>query len=256
MVADDSLSSAARARAVAWHRAAHAAVCDVVEPWAHGTIVRATRYPDYYDFNVVRVEDDPRMSAEALAAVADEALDGMRHRRVDFEVIEAADGLRGAFVERGWRAMRLVWMRHETAGPPRAAIEVTEVPYDDVDWLRLAWHEENHPGQEQDLAYHRQSREVALLRNAQVFAARDGETVVGYAQLERAGTAAEITQVFVHPEHRGNGRGTAITSAAIDAAGGVSDLWICADDEDRPKELYGRLGFRTAWTSMEFQLEV
>jgi hypothetical protein len=33
------------ARARAWRNAAHAAVCDVLEPWAHGTVVRATRYP-------------------------------------------------------------------------------------------------------------------------------------------------------------------------------------------------------------------
>ena len=43
-----------------------------------------------------------------------------------------------------------------------------------------------------------------------------------------------------------------MTIAAIAAAGDVRDLWISADDEDRPKELYGRLGFRPAWTAMEF----
>jgi ribosomal protein S18 acetylase RimI-like enzyme len=64
--------------------------------------------------------------------------------------------------------------------------------------------------------------------------------------------AAEIAQVYVHPEHRGGGLGTALTRAAITAAGPVSDLWIVADDEDRPKELYTRLGFRPAWTCMEF----
>ena len=56
------------ARARAWRHAAHTAVCDVIVPWAHGTIVRATRHPTYYDFNLVRVEDDPGMSVEALAA--------------------------------------------------------------------------------------------------------------------------------------------------------------------------------------------
>jgi hypothetical protein len=30
------------------------------------------------------------------------------------------------------------------------------------------------------------------------------------------------------------------------------DLFICADDEDRPKHLYERLGFRPAWTMTEF----
>ena len=64
---------------------AHAAVCDVIEPWAHGTVVRATAYPSYYDFNLVRVEDDPAMSVEALVAFADEALAGLAHRRFDFD---------------------------------------------------------------------------------------------------------------------------------------------------------------------------
>ena len=48
------------------------------------------------------------------------------------------------------------------------------------------------------------------------------------------------------------GLGTSLTKAAIDAAGDIGDLWICADDEDRPKELYSRLGFRPALTTMEF----
>jgi hypothetical protein len=67
------------ARAREFHHEVQAAVCDVFEPWRHGTVVRATRFPDYFDFNVVRVEEDPGMSAEALAAFADLALDGLRH---------------------------------------------------------------------------------------------------------------------------------------------------------------------------------
>jgi GNAT superfamily N-acetyltransferase len=49
---------------------------------------------------------------------------------------------------------------------------------------------------------------------------------------------------FVHPDNRGSGRGTALTRAAIEAAGNVRDLWISGHDEDRPKKLYARLGFR------------
>jgi hypothetical protein len=66
----------------AWARArrhaAHAAVCEVLEPWAHGTVVRATRYPSYFDFNLVRVEENPAISAQSLVAFADEALAGSR----------------------------------------------------------------------------------------------------------------------------------------------------------------------------------
>jgi ribosomal protein S18 acetylase RimI-like enzyme len=243
--------SDAMARARAWHHGHQAVVCDVLEPWAHGTVVRATPYPGYFDFNVVRVEDDPAMSVEALVAFADEALAGLRHRRVDFDDVAAADRLRAGFEARGWQATRLVWMHHEAPAGPSAAVSVALVPYDAVSELRVTWHHEDFP--ELDPGAHQaEAREVALRRDAQVVAAREGGELVGFAQIERAGAAAEITHVYVHPEHRGHGYGTAITRAAIESAGDVDDLWIVADDEDRPKELYARLGFRPAWRTMEY----
>jgi GNAT superfamily N-acetyltransferase len=239
------------ARARAWRNAAHAAVCDVLEPWAHGTVVRATRYPSYFDLNQVRVEEDPAMSVEELVAFADAALAGLGHRRVDFDLIDSAEPLRAAFEAQGWKAQRLLWMRHEVPPPPGPDLAVEEVPYDAVDDLRVAWHRQESPDQD-PADYHAQAREVALRIGARVVAVREGGTPVAFAQLERIGSAAEITQVYVHPEYRGAGRGTAMTQAAIEAASDVRDLWIVADDEDRPKELYARLGFRPAWVTMEF----
>jgi GNAT superfamily N-acetyltransferase len=239
------------ARARAWRHATHAAVCDVLEPWAHGTVARATRYPGYYDFNVVRVEDDAALGVDELVTFSDEALAGLEHRRVDFDVVEAADRLRAGFEAKGWRSTRLVWMRHEvqTSAPDAAGVE--EVPYDAVQDLRAAWHEEDFPGV--DPADHpADAREVAMRRNVRVLAMHEDGVPVAFAQLELVDDGAEVTQVYVHPEHRGGGRGTAMTRAAIQAAGDVRDLWIVADDEDRPKELYARLGFRPAWTTMEF----
>jgi GNAT superfamily N-acetyltransferase len=243
----DDLASRARA----WRDAAYAAVCDVLEPWDHGTVARATHYPGYYDFNVVRVEDDPAMSIDALEAFADEALAGLAHRRVDFDLIAAAEPLRPGFEAKGWKALRILWMHHETAPPPGPQVPVEEVPYDAVHELRVAWHREDFPGQDAG-EYHVQAREVAQRRGVQVLAVREGGSLVAFAQLERVGADAEITEVYVHPEHRGGGRGTAMTRAAIEAAGDVRDLWIAADDDDRPKQLYARLGFRPAWTTMEF----
>ena len=228
----------------------HAAFCDVLESWAHGTVVRATPYPDYYDLNTVRVEEDPRMSADELVAFADEALEGLPHRRVDFEQAEAGEPLRGRFEALGWHTERLVWMRHATAPPPQPEIPVEQVPYDDVYELRVAWHREDFPDQGMR-DYIAQARVAAHRRGAQVLAVREGGAPVGFAQLEHHDGSAEIAQVYVHPDHRGRGLGTAITCAAIRAAGGASDLWIVANDEGRPKELYKRLGFEPAWTAIE-----
>jgi len=238
------------ARARAWRNAAHAAVCDVVEPWPHGTVVRATRYPSYFDFNLVRVEDDPAMSVDELVAFADRALDGLAHRRFDVDDAAVGDALRPGFEAIGWKTIRLAWMRHEAPAPPGPRIAVAEVPYDAVHELRVAWHDGDFPGASAG-DYHAQAREVAMSREVRVLAVHEGDRPIAFTQLEQVGDGAEITQVFVHPDHRGGGRGTAMTRAAIEAAGDVRDLWIVADDEDRPKELYARLGFRTAWTSME-----
>jgi GNAT superfamily N-acetyltransferase len=235
----------------AWRHATHAAICDVVEPWEHGTVVRATRYPSYYDFNLVRVERDPGMSADELVAFADRALEGLDHRRIDFE---AGDAPRAELEARGWRCERLLWMRHEAELPAASDdLVVEQVPYDAVHELRVAWYHEDFPEQD-PTAYHAAAREVAEKRAVQVLVAREGDSPIGFAQLERAGTGAEITQVYVHPDHRGAGTGTAMTRAAIEAARDVEHLWIVADDEGRPKELYARLGFRAVWTTVECTL--
>ncbi len=238
------------ARARAWRHGFHAAACDVLEPWAHGTVVRATRYEGYWDLNVVRVEDEPGMTVGELIAFTDDALAGLPHRRIDFEQISAGDEARAGFEALGWRTLRLLYLRHESPPPPAPEIVVEQVPYDAVYGLRASWSHEDLPGQD-PTAFIAEAREVAMRRDVQVLAVHEGGAPIAYTQIEREGSAAEITQVYVHPDHRGGGRGTALTRAAIAAAGDVDDLWIVADDEDRPKELYARLGFRPAWTAME-----
>ena len=245
------IESDAAARARAWRDGARAAVCDLRTSWAHGTVMRATRYPSYWDLNVVRVSDEPGMGVEELIAFADEALAGLAHRRIDFDVVTAGDAVRADFEARGWRTLRLVWMRHERPSPPGPPIAVEAVPYDAVNDLRAAWHREDFP-QIDPTGYLAEAREVAMHRDVHVLTVRKGDIPIAFAQLECDGGGAEISQVYVHPEYRGAGRGTAMTRAAIETAGDVGDLWIVADDDDRPKELYARLGFRPVWTAIEF----
>jgi ribosomal protein S18 acetylase RimI-like enzyme len=234
-------------RAREWVHAAQAAVCDVIEPWEHGTVVRATRYPSYWDYNLVRVEDDVELGVDELAEFADEALDGLRHRQMGFEVAEAGERLRAGFTSLGWLGERLVWMLH--AGPRTEVdgLTVEQVHYETVRHLRVEWHREDFPDVDAS-DYLDHAGEVAALRGAQVFAAFEGGRPVAFAQLERAGEDAEIASVFVLADHRGRGLGTALTRAAVAAAADARDLWIVADDEGRAKQIYARLGFRPVWT--------
>jgi ribosomal protein S18 acetylase RimI-like enzyme len=242
------MSAAERARR--WHHLRQELVCDIAEPWGHGTVMKATRFPDYWDFNLVRVEDEPGLTVAELIAVADAALADFAHRRIDFDLVAAGEGRRAEFEALGWRALRLLHMQHEFPPPPGPELAVEEVTYDDVDRLRRLWHEEDFPGRDPG-DYHEQARAVALTRGARVLAVRRGGEPVAFAQIEQVGDAAEVGQVYVDPDHRGAGLGTALTRAAIASAGAIPDLWISADDEDRPKRLYERLGFRRAWTSIE-----
>jgi len=235
-------------RARAWVHSAQAAVCDVIEPWEHGTVIRATAYPTYFDLNLVRVEDDAELSAEQVAAVADEALAGLSHRQVGFEVADAGESAREGLEALGWRSTLLVWMLHSGESPPRAEVEVERVPYDDVHDLRVAWHYEDFPTLD-TLDHLDHAREISLSRAVEVFAVRDaGGVPVAFAELELHGGGAEISSVYVHPDHRGAGMGTALTRAAIEAAPGVGDLWIVADADGRARQIYERLGFSAVWT--------
>jgi GNAT superfamily N-acetyltransferase len=245
------MSDEVERRAKRWRLDDLETVCDVIEPWDHGTVMKAPRFPTYYDYNVVWIEGDPGLSAAELIAVADEQLGEYEHRRLDFALASAGERPRAELEAANWEATRLLWMRHSGALPPGSSPAVETVDYDAVLDLRLAWHRDDFP-EVDTIAYLANARELAMTRDVQVIASREGEDLVGFAQLVRSGDAAEITQVYVSAEHRGAGRGTAITRAAIEAAGDVGDLWIAADDEDRPKELYARLGFTPAWTGIEF----
>jgi GNAT superfamily N-acetyltransferase len=109
--------------------------------------------------------------------------------------------------------------------------------------LRVAWHHEDFPGQEA-AEFHAQAREIRHALGTRALAVQEDSRPVGFATLNIGDDELEIGAVYVLPEYRGQGRGTALTQAAITAAGDVAHLWICADDEDRPKHLYGRLGFQ------------
>jgi GNAT superfamily N-acetyltransferase len=224
--------------------------CDVIEAWEHGVVARATRFPSYWDLNAVRVLEPPSMDAGHFIDFTDQALAGLAHKKIFFDFGEAAEPLRAGFASRGWMTTRLVWMRHERQPPAGPDIEVHEVPYDETLALRRAWHEEDFPGVD-DGDFHASQREVALQRGARVLAVSENGVPIGFAQLDYLDDAAEISAVYVAPHHRGRGLGTALTTAAVTRVGRVHDLWICADDEDRPKQLYARLGFRPVWTTLE-----
>ncbi len=234
----------------AWTQRARVRFCDA-QPWEHGVVVRAARFPRYFDLNVLRVEGDPQLSVDALIDVCDHALADLDHRRIDFDEASVAEPLRPEFCRRGFRSTRLVLMRFEGAPSTPTGLSVVEVDYDAVRELRRVWHQEDFPGLD-DSQFKAQAREVGLALGTRTLAAHQDGQLIAYAALDVGDREVEIGALYVLPEHRGHGVGTALTLAAIAASDRPKNLWICADDEDRPRQLYTRLGFQPVITWTEF----
>jgi ribosomal protein S18 acetylase RimI-like enzyme len=245
-----------RERAIAFRHARHAALCDRLVRWEHGTVALATAFPRMYTLNSVRLEGpDPGIAPGELVAAADRLLAGLDHRHVEVEDEAAGRRLRPRFAALGWDTERLVWM--ELAGPARAAphaVEIEEVPLARTRPLREAWFLSSGwmPTPETARAFMDVEEEIAARVGSRALAAwgAEGEPV-GFATFSAAGGAGEVEQAYVHPPRRGAGIGGALVAAAVAAAGGAT-TFIVADDEQDAKRLYERLGFGPVWLQHQF----
>jgi ribosomal protein S18 acetylase RimI-like enzyme len=239
-------------RAVAWRHRSHSLVCDIIEPWEHGTAVRCTAHPGFWDYNSLRLEGpDTGASVDELAAAADRSQNGLRHRRIEVEDEVAGGRLRPGFDLLGWRTTRLVWL---ALNDPPGGPEFEEVPVEATRELRLQWaRSEGYELGEHD--YQRQAdaeEDVARRCGLRALVERDGGgRAVGYVTFLTDGETAEVEQAYVEPALRGRGTGGMLVAAAV-RAGGASETFIVADDEGDPKRLYQRLGFRPVWIQHEF----
>ncbi len=225
-----------------WHLPWKERVCEEVRPFSHGTVFRSPRHPDFWEYNCIRL--DRPMEASEMIPAADRELVGCAHRLAEW-MTPMPDGVVSELRERGWMATPLIFMLHDGCAVPEGFGERVEVDYDAVRELRDIWHREDFGEHTETDAFHAQAREVAELADVRVIAAIEEGRPTGFAQVETHDGGSEVTQVFVHPEHRGAGLGGALTARAIRAgADAAPDVWICAERDDRPRRLYERLGFR------------
>jgi ribosomal protein S18 acetylase RimI-like enzyme len=243
----------ARERAIAWRHAEHARICDVIEATEHGTAVRSTTLPTFWNYNTLRVEGpDTGVSADALVHAADVLQGDLAHRQIEVEDEAAGARLRPGFAALGWAAERLAWLLLE--GPAPDGPDLEEVPFAATLDLRLEWAASLPWATNEAAALRFAEHEdtVAALRGSRALIARDERgTPVGFASFCAQRGEAEIEQVYVTGAQRGRGTGGALVSAAARLAGGAA-TWIVADDEGDSKRLYERLGFRTAWLQHVF----
>jgi GNAT superfamily N-acetyltransferase len=246
-------------RAFAFERAMLGAIGRVVTG-AWGQAFLTPSLERVYDRNVVWVTGDGSgVVATEVDATAERLLGGhgMEHRRVLLEPAAEARIGDELVVRCGYARSSHVFMALDGGGGAAAAAlpavdGVVEASVGTVDAgceRYLLTDPDTEYGRdprtrEQLLEHHRSYGPRAGAERR--FAVLDGDGVaVAWARLWRRGTEAQVEDVVCLAEHRGHGYGRAVVAAATRAAveDGAELVFIVADADDWPRELYGRLGY-------------
>jgi ribosomal protein S18 acetylase RimI-like enzyme len=226
-----------------------------------GVAVLEPELPRRHDSNYLLAERVPLgAGAPELAAEADRLLGGagLAHRAV-FTFDEAlGTRLEPEFRELGWNVRRHIWMAQLREPERSADLSVVEEvdqaelrPGRTAEILRYPWGTEEVAKQLLDAKLL-----VAERATTRFFGVRvDGE-IVSWADLYVAQGVGQVEDVATREQHRGKGYATAVVlrAAAEARADGADLVFLVADEDDWPKELYKRLGFDTLGRLTKFFL--
>ena len=206
-----------------------------------GTAVFDDELPMRLDSNFLRVE------REAEPTIVQAEAERLGRRMIFARDSEIGEALVPHFEARGWLIRRHVLMAQLREPEREADLSlVTEV---DEPSLRPARHQvvTGQPWAAPEVMAQLFAGKESIGRRvrARYFAVLvDGE-VVSYTDLYQDGPEAQIEDVGTRHEHRERGFASAVVLGAIAEArkGGAEFVFLVADLEDWPKELYRRLGF-------------
>jgi ribosomal protein S18 acetylase RimI-like enzyme len=206
-----------------------------------GTAIYDDTVPLRLDSNLLRVEQDAE--PEEVLAEAER----LERRMIVFRSTDVGERLAPFFAGRGWlvrRHLLMAQLREPDRNGDRALVE--EVAEEELRPARQRVVENEPWGKPEVMAQLFAAKHLIGERaRARFFAVKvDGE-VASYSDLYQDGADAQVEDVGTLPEHRGRGYATAIVLAAIEAAraDGAEFVFLVADLEDWPKELYRKLGF-------------
>ena len=239
-------------RALAFDEAMRVRCAERIVPFRFGRAYFNDSFPLVWDLNGLVVSGPHEVDPGELAADAEllHTDAGHAHRRADVTDDAVGARLERFFRRLGWRIDKTLVMIHRgdgdrTAGPAAAV----EVERGDLLPFRAAAARTEPWATDQEVV--RQVVEASALweeaGKARHFAVLvDGEPVAA-AELYSDGRVAQVEDVVTLPDHRGRGYGSAVVARAVEEAlaAGHDLVFICADEDDRPKELYARLGFET-----------
>jgi GNAT superfamily N-acetyltransferase len=214
-----------------------------------GLVITAPALPTVWSVNQLRVTEP--LDFDALIELADRELAGTGYRHVVVEHQASGPELEVAFRQAGWKVERDLLMVLAD-GPDRGGDTsvVVDAGEDEVMDVMRRWHLEDAdpiPDEDETTQLVEYNRREGRAQAARLLGVRssDGQ-LVAIAQLRSDGSTAQVEDVFTVPEARGRGYARAMLTRAIELARAAEHelIFIIADDQDWPKLLYRRIGFR------------
>ena len=251
--------SAELERALAFEKALRERCAERIVPFRFGRAYFNDSFPRVWDLNALRVEGTRFVDPGELAADAEllHTDAGQTHRCIDVPDERLAAGLESFFRGLRWRVEREVVMAYRGDGERTADTSVVEeVEPDDLRPLReeIARAEPWATDEEVVRMVVDANRVWARAGNARHLAVRENAQIAAATDLYSDGRTAQIEDVATAPTHRGRGYASAVVLRAVEEAfaAGHDFVFLTADDEDWPKELYGRLGFAPVGRTVTF----
>ncbi len=250
----DALDSILRFTRVTTERTA-----DEVRRIGSGWAVRTPSLSAAWSLNHVRFEA-PVGFNEAVA-VADRELAHVPYRNVVIEDHAIEPGLEAEFIAGGWEAEHDLLM--ELVREPDREVDtstVLETAPDTTVGLSKRWMLEARPettaGELSELIELGRREARARGDRGLAVAGEDGD-LAAMAKLRSDGETAQIEDVYTAPEARGRGFARAIVTRAVELAKADEHelIFIIADDNGWPKELYARIGFAPVGRLLRFHRE-
>ena len=221
-----------------------------------GVGVLTPELPRRHDSNYFFLER-AETAREAMAE-ADRILGGAgaNHRVILTFDEELGRQLEPAFLASGWGRQRHVFMAHRRE--PTREVDLSTVSEVDEAALRPGRTRAicSYPWGSPELAKELLDAKVLLRDRAETrfFGVPVDDEIVAWTDLYLAQGMAQVEDVATFEEHRGRGYASAVVMRAVREAqaAGADLIFLVADDEDWPKELYERLGFEIVGRSYKF----
>jgi GNAT superfamily N-acetyltransferase len=253
---DQRNRSDALARVLAFLRGNLARTADEVRPIEEGCVVSSPSLPAVWSINHVRVAMP--LAFESIVELADEQMHGSRYLQILLENQDAGPALESEFRGASWRTERELLMVLST--PPDREVDrsiVIDAGEAEVAEVMRRWYGEDELDPRALAQLVEFSRRESRACDDRLLGVRSSDgRLVAISKLRGDGRTAQVEDVYTTPEARGRGFGRAVVTRAVELArdAGHDLIFITADDNDWPKELYARIGFRPVGRLWQFHL--